>query len=138
MLIEKETETDKIAKTLDKIIERTTEEEQKEELYRIIEYILSDKLDLGEKEKLLEKIRKGGKIEMTATEVLYKEYLKNFENGREEGRKQGRAEERAEGKEKTLEMIRRFLKLNVDEEIIAKATEMTKEEIEKIKSGMNS
>lgn len=56
MLIEKEVEKEKIGIILDKIIENSNED-KREELYRIIEYILSDKLSLEMKEKLLNKLR---------------------------------------------------------------------------------
>ncbi len=60
-------------------------------------------------------------------------FEKGLKQGREEGRQEGKEEGKQEGKiEKQKEIAKKMLKIGVDIEIIEKATELTKEEIEKL------
>lgn len=135
MLIDRQQEKERIEEIVNKIIKETKEEKQREELYRIIEYILAEKLTKEKKEELLNKLR-GGIKKMTGTEILYREYQKCFENGIKEGIEKGIEKGMQKGKKEIINIIKNLITLNLDETTISKATGMNKKEIQKIKETM--
>lgn len=135
MLIDRQQEKERIEEIVSKIMKEIKEEKQREELYRIIEYVLAEKLTKEKKDKLLNKLR-GGIKEMTGTEILYREYQKCFENGRKEGIERGIEKGLKEAKKEKISIIKNLIKLNLDETTISKATGVNKKEIQKIKETM--
>ena len=101
----------------------------KEELIKkIITYIINEKIEPENREKILKKLNKEDK-NMIA-EVLKKENARQRKIGREQGIKQGMKQ----GMKQTSEnIIIKMLNFKIDEDIICKVTGVDKEQIEKIK-----
>lgn len=104
--------------------------EQKELLVTIIELTLKRKLEKEEVEKLIEKL-KGGNSEMLAVlEMIDEENKRIFRNGKREGKREGKKEGKKEAK---LETARKLLVAKIPVKIIMEATELSEEEINKLK-----
>ena len=133
MLIEKELKTDKILKILDKIIEKAKKDNQKEELYRILEYVLYNEITKEERERLIRKIESGGGGKMTGSEILCREFGIQYNNGMKIGMEEGRKEGRKEGIiEAKIQIIKEMLKEKMSIEEISRITKISKKEIEKL------
>lgn len=119
LLLERLKTQKEILEVLNSIIEEENQEENKKVLKKIIPYIFKEKLDSKDIDEILIKLEREEKDKIT--EVLRKE----SERQRREGIKQGREN-----------VIIQMLKFGIKEEIICKAINITKEEIEKIKNKM--
>ena len=102
MLIEKSKNTEETVEILEKVIERTKEED-KDVLIRIIKIVFKEKLGDDEVERLVNKIEEGREKEVLAViDMIRRENQMYIDIGRKEGRKEdeeGREEER-EGRSK--------------------------------------
>lgn len=76
-ILEKYNSVKEIIEVLNSIIKHTKEQKEKEEIYRIVNYIVRQKIGNEETEKILEKIKKG-EDENMVLEVFAKEYEKAF------------------------------------------------------------
>ena len=122
MLIEKSKNTEETVETLEKVIERTKEED-KDVLIRIIKIVFKEKLGDNEVERLVNKIEEGRKKEVLAVvDMIRRENQMYIDMGRKEGKIEGK-----------IEIAKKLLKMGISVEKIIEATSLTKEEIEKIK-----
>lgn len=136
MLIEKSKNKQELRKNIEKMIDIEKDKEKIDELANIIVYLLNDVLEETEQEELLSKIN--GKVGEESMSTLYDRLLEEnkriLNQGRREGKMEGRREGILEGKlEGKIEMIKNLIKMNMKEEDIIKASEIDKQEFEKIK-----
>ncbi len=123
MLIEKSKNKEDLRNNINLIIRQTENKYELEELSDIINYILNDILEETEQEDLLNKIyRKVGENSMS---TLYDRLLAETKNTLKQGRMEG-----------IMSIIKNMLSMNFDDQTILKATNVKKEELEKIKSEM--
>ncbi|WP_102345836.1 hypothetical protein [Bacillus sp. Marseille-P3661] len=72
---------------------------------------------------------------LSLDDTSFAKYYKKL--GQEEGRAEGKAEGKAEGeKQRTIEIVRNLLELNISIEAICKATNLTETEVNAIKKSM--
>ncbi len=121
MLIEKSKNTEETVETIEKVIERTKEED-KDVLIRIIKIVLKEKLGEDEVKRLVNKIEEGRKKEVLAVlDMIERENQMYIDIGRKEGIK-----------EKSIEIAKKLFKMGLTKEQVEEATQLKKEEIEKI------
>lgn len=124
MLIEKARYTNNLAVWLEEIVgevnskEGIYTKEQKELLITIIEIVLKRKIDKGKTNKLIKSLEEGGGQMLAVLEMIDEENKRIFRNGKKEGK---------------LETAKKMLKEDVSIEFIMKVTELSKEEINKLK-----
>lgn len=128
MLIEKSKNTEEIVKTLEKIIERTKDED-KDVLIRIIKIILKEKLNDGEIERLISKIKKEEKEMLAVVDMIRKENQMYIDIGIEKGKNEGKIEGI---KEKSIEITKKLLNKRTSKKEIAEITGLDEKEIEEI------
>ncbi len=136
MAIEKCKTEEELVETLEKVINATKEEKNKEKLRRIIQYILSPIIGQEEVEILLNKLKKEEKnmAGMLITNLM-QERRKLIEESEKRGEKRG--EERGI-KVGVINVAKELLKEEMPIEKIMKATKLKKEEIEKLKEELAS
>ena len=129
LLIEKSKNTEETVETLEKVIERTKEED-KDVLIRIIKIVFKEKLGDDEVERLVNKIEEGRKKEVLAVvDMIRRENQMYIDMGRKEGKIEGKIEGI---KEKSIEIARKLLKMGLTSKQVEEATQLKKEEIEKL------
>ena len=137
MLIEKSKNTEETVETLEKVIERTKEED-KDVLIRIIKIVFKEKLGDDEVERLINKIEEGREKEVLAVvDMIRRENQMYIDMGRKEGRKEGKKEGKIEGKiegikEKSIEIAKKLLSKNTSKKEIIEITGLNEKEIDKI------
>ena len=133
MLIEKSKNTEETVETLEKVIERTKEED-KDVLIRIIKIVFKEKLGDDEVERLVNKIEEGRKKEVLAVvDMIRRENQMYIDMGRKEGRKEGKIEGKIEGiKEISIEIAKKLLSKNTSKKEIIEITGLNEKEIDKI------
>ena len=137
MLIEKSKNTEETVETLEKVIERTKEED-KDVLIRIIKIVFKEKLGDDEVERLVNKIEEGRKKEVLAVvDMIRRENQMYIDIGRKEGIKEGKKEGKIEGKiegikEKSIEIAKKLLSKNTSKKEIIEITGLNEKEIDKI------
>ena len=137
LLIEKSKNTEETVETLEKVIERTKEED-KDVLIRIIKIVLKEKLGDDEVERLKNKIEEGREKEVLAVvDMIRRENQMYIDMGRKEGRKEGKKEGKIEGKiegikEKSIEIAKKLLSKNTSKKEIIEITGLNEKEIDKI------
>ena len=137
MLIEKAKNTEDIVKKLEKIIEKTKEED-KETLKNIIAIIFEEKIGTEKTDELIKKIEKGGKEMSAVIDMIRKENQMYINIGKREGKIQGKKEGKKEGiiegkRRGIIEIAKKLLKRNTSKEEIAEITGLKIEDIENIK-----
>lgn len=141
MILEKSENKNELMQNLEILIENIVDKEKSEKLANIINYLLNDILKNDEQEEMLEKIdRKVGENDMSNIyNVLLKEFRKTLKQGERQGKKQGKKIGREEGKKEVkIEIVKNMLQKKIDEQIILDATEINKDELEKIKNDLNT
>ena len=129
MLIEKSRSTEETVETLEKVIERTKEED-KDILIRIIKIIFKEKLGNDEVERLVSKIEEGRKKEVLAVvDMIRRENQMYIDIGKKEGKIEGKIEGI---KEKSIEIARKLLSKNTSKKEISEITGLDEAEIDKI------
>ena len=140
MLIEKSKSKEEIIETIEKVIERTKENDESI-LTRIIKLVLKEKIGDQEVTRLINKIEGGNKEMLAVLDMIERENQRYIDIGREKGIKEGRKEGRKEGKkegkiegikEKSIEIARKLLNKNTSKEEISEITGLDKKEIDKI------
>ena len=110
MLIEKSKNTEEIAETLEKIINRI-QKEDKELLKSIIEIFLEEKIGIQKSTELIRKLESESDSMLAIVDMIRKENQMYIDMGRKEGKK--------EGKKDTLrEIAIKMLKKNLTEKEI--------------------
>lgn len=137
MLIEKSKNTEEIAETLEKIINRI-QKEDKELLKRIIEIILEEKIGITKSTELIRKLESESDSMLAIVDMIRKENQMYIDMGRKEGKKEGKREGkkvgRIEGKKDTLrEIAIKMLKKNLTEKEITEITGISKKELNNLK-----
>ncbi len=125
-LIEKTEDTEELTKELSKIIKQVKKEEDKNNLILLMRRILTQKINEKEIEKIINEIKKEGR-KMFAVEEMIIEENKRI---RAEGRREGRTEGILDASEK---IAKELLKMNLNIEVIKKATGLSIEKINKLK-----
>ena len=120
MLIEKSKSKEEIIETLEKVIEKTKEND-KDILIRTIKLILKEKIGDQEVERLINKIEGGNKEMLAVLDMIERENQRYIDMGRKEGKIEG-----------FKEIARKLFKMGLTSEQVEKATQLKKEEIEKI------
>ena len=140
MLIEKSKSKEEIIEKIEKVIERTKENDESI-LTSIIKLVLKEKIGDQEVERLINKIEGGNKEMLAVLDMIERENQRYIDIGREKGIKEGRKEGRKEGKkegkiegikEKSIEIARKLLNKNTSKEEISEITGLDKKEIDKI------
>ena len=125
MLIEKSKNTEEIAETLEKIINRI-QKEDKELLKSIIEIFLEEKIGIQKSTELIRKLESEGDSMLAIVDMIRKENQMYIDMGRKEGKK--------EGKKDTLrEIAIKMLKKNLTEKEITEITGISKKELNNLK-----
>lgn len=125
MLIEKSKNTEEIAKTLEKIINKT-QKEDKELLKSIIEIFLEEKIGIQKSTELIRKLESESDSMLAIVDMIRKENQMYIDMGRKEGKK--------EGKKDTLrEIAIKMLKKNLTEKEITEITGISKKELNNLK-----
>ena len=133
MLIEKSKNTEEIAETLEKIINKT-QKEDKELLKRIIEIILEEKIGITKSTELIRKLENESDSMLAIVDMIRKENQMYIDMGRKEGKKEGKKVGRIEGKKDTLrEIAIKMLKKNLTEKEITEITGISKKELNNLK-----
>lgn len=137
MLIEKSKNTEEIAKTLEKIINKTHKED-KELLKSIIEIFLEEKIGIQKSTELIRKLESESDSMLAIVDMIRKENQMYIDMGRKEGKKEGKREGkkvgRIEGKKDTLrEIAIKMLKKNLTEKEITEITGISKKELNNLK-----
>jgi len=120
LLLEKLKTGEEVYHMLNTTIEKEDDERNKAILKRIIAFILDEKLNSEDKEKLLKKLE-GGQKDMVL-EVIRKENERLIKKGRQEGKRA---------------IIVNMIKNKMDENTIKLMTEITQKELDKIKQNIN-
>ena len=137
MLIEKSKNTEEIAKTLEKIINRI-QKEDKELLKSIIEIILEEKIGITKSTELIRKLGKKSDSMLAVVDMIRKENQMYIDMGRKEGKKEGKKEGEKTGKmQKLKEIVLNMIEENLPNETIMKVTGISPKEIEEIKNSKN-
>ena len=130
MLIEKSKNTEEIAETLEKIINRI-QKEDKELLKSIIEIFLEEKIGIQKSTELIRKLESESDSMLAIVDMIRKENQMYIDMGRKEGKKEGKIE----GKTETIkEIVNKMLRKNLPEKTIIEITGINPKEIEKIKN----
>ena len=137
MLIEKSKNTEEIAETLEKIINRI-QKEDKELLKSIIEIFLEEKIGIQKSTELIRKLESESDSMLAIVDMIRKENQMYIDMGRKEGKKEGKREGkkvgRIEGKKDTLrEIAIKMLKKNLTEKEITEITGISKKELNNLK-----
>lgn len=133
MLIEKSKNTEEIAETLEKIINRI-QKEDKELLKSIIEIFLEEKIGIQKSTELIRKLESEGDSMLAIVDMIRKENQMYIDIGRKEGKKEGKKVGRIEGKKDTLrEIAIKMLKKNLTEKEITEITGISKKELNNLK-----
>ena len=137
MLIEKSKNTEEIAETLEKIINKTHKED-KELLKSIIEIFLEEKIGIQKSTELIRKLESESDSMLAIVDMIRKENQMYIDMGRKEGKKEGKREGkkvgRIEGKKDTLrEIAIKMLKKNLTEKEITEITGISKKELNNLK-----
>ena len=133
MLIEKSKNTEEIAETLEKIINRI-QKEDKELLKSIIEIFLEEKIGIQKSTELIRKLESESDSMLAIVDMIRKENQMYIDMGRKEGKKEGKIE----GKTETIkEIVNKMLRKNLPEKTIIEITGINPKEIEKIKNSKN-
>ena len=133
MLIEKSKNTEEIAETLEKIINRI-QKEDKELLKSIIEIFLEEKIGIQKSTELIRKLESEGDSMLAIVDMIRKENQMYIDMGRKEGKKEGKKVGRIEGKKDTLrEIAIKMLKKNLTEKEITEITGISKKELNNLK-----
>ena len=133
MLIEKSKNTEEIAKTLEKIINKTHKED-KELLKSIIEIFLEEKIGIQKSTELIRKLESESDSMLAIVDMIRKENQMYIDMGRKEGKKEGKIE----GKTETIkEIVNKMLRKNLPEKTIIEITGINPKEIEEIKNSKN-
>ena len=133
MLIEKSKNTEEIAETLEKIINKTRKED-KELLKSIIEIFLEEKIGIQKSTELIRKLESEGDSMLAIVDMIRKENQMYIDIGRKEGKKEGKKVGRIEGKKDTLrEIAIKMLKKNLTEKEITEITGISKKELNNLK-----
>ena len=115
-VLEKSKTSQEMLEALKEIVKQTKDE--KEELYRIINYIIRPKIGDNETEKILKMIKEKEDNSMVQ-EIFARECDKHFERGLNKGIKEGRKEGIKEGiKESIKQSVIKMLKMNMDRKTI--------------------
>ena len=123
-ILEKAKSTEEILEIIDKLAEKITNEEKRENLQRIIEYLFEDVL-LEEMKEVKEKLKnKEGSDTMHVHEVLRRDRENYAKKAREEGRKTGKLEQAILDAKKMIEE-------KIDVNLIMKITGLKKEQFMK-------
>ena len=129
MLIEKSKNTEETVETLEKVIERTKEED-KDVLIRIIKIVFKEKLGDNEVERLVNKIEEGREKEVLAVvDMIRRENQMYIDMGRKEGKIEGKIEGI---KEKSIEIAKKLLSKNTSKKEISEITGLDETEIDRI------
>ena len=128
MLIEKTKSKEEIIDTIEKVIEKTKEND-KDILIRIIKLILKEKIGEQEVERLINKIEGGNKEMLAVLDMIERENQRNIDMGRKEGRKEGKIEGI---KEKSIEIAKKLLSKNTSKKEISEITGLDETEIDRI------
>ena len=137
MLIEKSKNTEEIAKTLEKIINRI-QKEDKELLKSIIEIILEEKIGITKSTELIRKLESESDSMLAIVDMIRKENQMYIDMGRKEGKKEGKKEGEKTGKmQKLKEIVLNMIEENLPNETIMKVTGISPKEIEEIKNSKN-
>ena len=137
MLIEKSKNTEEIAKTLEKIINKT-QKEDKELLKSIIEIFLEEKIGIQKSTELIRKLESESDSMLAIVDMIRKENQMYIDMGRKEGKKEGKKVGRIEGKKDTLrEIAIKMLKKNLTEKEITEITGISKKELNNLKLTKN-
>ena len=133
MLIEKSKNTEEIAETLEKIINKTRKED-KELLKSIIEIFLEEKIGIQKSTELIRKLESESDSMLAIVDMIRKENQMYIDMGRKEGKKEGKIE----GKTETIkEIVNKMLRKNLPEKTIIEITGINPKEIEEIKNSKN-
>lgn len=133
MLIEKSKNTEEIAKTLEKIINKT-QKEDKELLKSIIEIFLEEKIGIQKSTELIRKLESESESMLAIVDMIRKENQMYIDMGRKEGKREGKKVGRIEGKKDTLrEIAIKMLKKNLTEKEITEITGISKKELNNLK-----
>ena len=133
MLIEKSKNTEEIAETLEKIINRI-QKEDKELLKSIIEIFLEEKIGIQKSTELIRKLESESDSMLAIVDMIRKENQMYIDMGRKEGKKEGKKVGRIEGKKDTLrEIAIKMLKKNLTEKEITEITGISKKELNNLK-----
>lgn len=133
MLIEKSKNTEEIAETLEKIINKTRKED-KELLKGIIEIFLEEKIGIQKSTELIRKLESESDSMLAIVDMIRKENQMYIDMGRKEGKKEGKIE----GKTETIkEIVNKMLRKNLPEKTIIEITGINPKEIEEIKNSKN-
>ena len=133
MLIEKSKNTEEIAKTLEKIINKTHKED-KELLKSIIEIFLEEKIGIQKSTELIRKLESESDSMLAIVDMIRNENQMYIDMGRKEGKKEGKIE----GKTETIkEIVNKMLRKNLPEKTIIEITGINPKEIEEIKNSKN-
>ena len=125
LLIEKSKNTEETVETLEKVIERTKEED-KDVLIRIIKIVFKEKLGDDEVERLVNKIEEGREKEVLAVvDMIRRENQMYIDMGRKEGKIEGI-------KEKSIEIAKKLLSKNTSKKEISEITGLDVTEIDRI------
>lgn len=124
MLLEKAKDKEELKNIIEMIIKSTKKEEYLDEIASIILYLLDGALEESTKEQLLEKIdRKVGDKKMSSLyQRLVEENIRMIKQGKSEGRKIEKNN-----------LAKNMLNKKFSDELIIEMTNITKEELEKIK-----
>ena len=123
-ILEKAKSTEEILEIIDKLAEKITNEEKRENSQRIIEYLFEDVL-LEEMKEVKEKLKnKEGSDTMHVHEVLRRDRENYAKKAREEGRKTGKLEQAILDAKKMIEE-------KIDVNLIMKITGLKKEQFMK-------
>ena len=137
MLIEKSKNTEEIAETLEKIINKT-QKEDKELLKSIIEIFLEEKIGIQKSTELIRKLESESDSMLAIVDMIRKENQMYIDMGRKEGKKEGKKVGRIEGKKDTLrEIAIKMLKKNLTEKEITEITGISKKELNNLKLTKN-
>ena len=120
MLIEKSKSKEEIIEKIEKVIERTKENDESI-LTSIIKLVLKEKIGDQEVTRLINKIEGGNKEMLAVLDMIERENQMYIDIGRKEGIK-----------EKSIEIAKKLFKMGLTKEQVEEATQLKKEEIEKI------
>ena len=124
-ILEKAENTEEILEIIDKIAKKITNEEKRENLQRIIEYLFEDTLLKEEMEEIKEKLKKEEREDiMRVHEVLRRDRENYAKEARKEGIKEGIMK-------KAILDAKKMLEENLDVNLIMKITGLKKEQFMK-------
>ncbi len=134
MIIEKSENKEELIKNLTKIVENEKVTENAKLLYRIISYVLREKLGNEMTKELLKKLKGGNEnMGLAVMEMLEKEereLKRKIKKTREEGRLLGIEQGKNIGK---IEVVKEMLKNHIKDSVIKKVTHIEEKELEKLK-----